>query len=55
VKKRLTLAAQLLSSGSVRISCFAWPWLDPIPDQPETYLVRAEGGKYRIGLGHKFW
>jgi hypothetical protein len=55
VKKRLTLAAQLLSSGTVRISCFGWPWRDPNPDQPETYLVRAEGGKYRIGLGHKFW
>lgn len=55
VRKRMALAAKLLSSGSVWISCFGWPWPDPSPDTPETYVLRATGGKYRIGLGRKFW
>ncbi len=55
VRKRMMLAAKLLSSGSVSISCFGWPWPDPHPDTPDAYIVRAIGGKYRIGLGRTFW
>jgi hypothetical protein len=55
IRKRLTLAATLLTSRTIRFSCFGWPWPSATPDAPDAYLVRAEGGVYRVGLGTKFW
>lgn len=55
IRKRMRLAAGLLSGGSLLISCLGWPWGDLGPDSPESYFVRATENKYRIGLGTRFW
>jgi hypothetical protein len=52
VRKRMELAARLLSGGSIRYQCFG---SELRPDEPGTYFVRAEGEQYRIGLGARFW
>jgi hypothetical protein len=52
VRKRMELAAKLLSGGSIRYQCFG---SELQPDDPTKYFVRAEGEQYRIGLGARFW
>jgi hypothetical protein len=52
VRKRMELAVNLLSGGSLWVYCFGY---DLQPDTPETYFVRAAGERYRIGLGVPFW
>jgi hypothetical protein len=52
VRKRMELAAKLLSGGSLLYRCFG---SDIQPDDPTAYFVRAEGERYRIGLGARFW
>jgi hypothetical protein len=52
VRKRMELAARLLSSGSLSVRCFG---SDIQPDDPTAYFVRAKSERYRIELGVPFW